>query len=160
MGLNAQQKKALATQQDDDMGDDEHEHHEPDGDEGPDAEFSDHDGDEENPDAGEDKPTDQEIADHIADGIDKGMVTPKIEALMAAHDPESGVPEWVADEPIWNRALNAVQPNGDGKDEYDDPWLVVGGLYRMLGGELKPNTEIPEMDEGAPDDDGEDGDED
>lgn len=62
----------------------------------------------------------------------------KFDQLIADYDPErdGNPPAWVADEATWERAKEAVDPEGEGAD-YDEPWAVTSYVYRKLGGALK-----------------------
>jgi hypothetical protein len=42
-------------------------------------------------------------------------------------------PAWVADEPLWVRAREAVRPRWD---DYVQPWAVVVQTYKALGGRI------------------------
>lgn len=119
------------------------EHHEPDGDENADgSEPQDHDEDSESSE-GQDEfggKSDKDVSDFLADGIEQGIVSPAVKKAMDGYDPEQGKPEW-AEESLWNRAVNAVQPNGQGKDEHEDPWLVVASFYHFAGGSMPESGE-------------------
>lgn len=57
--------------------------------------------------------------------------------VMDGYDPEvdGNPPAWVGeeDEPVWERAKEAVDPEGAGA-HYSDPWAVVAHVYKKMGG--------------------------
>lgn len=54
------------------------------------------------------------------------------------YDPEEdgNPPQAIANEDIWERAKEAVDPEGKGA-KYDEPYAVVMSVYKKMGGKLK-----------------------
>lgn len=76
--------------------------------------------------------------DEIADKIEMGEGDEELTELMDGYDPEEdgNPPSWVADEDVWAKAKEQVDPEGEG-DKYDDPWAVVAHVYDKMGGTRK-----------------------
>jgi len=79
---------------------------------------------------------DQLLAQTVAEDVEAGEVDPELMQLMASFDPANNPPEWVADEDTWERAKEAVDPEGKGA-AYDNPWAVVAHTYKAMGGSTK-----------------------
>lgn len=71
------------------------------------------------------------------DRINGGKQDPELKKLMRDFDPEDNPPQWVVSEAIWERAKEAVDPEGEGSDKYDDPFAVVAHVYKRMGGKVK-----------------------
>jgi len=69
--------------------------------------------------------------------VNDGKHDGQLKKLMAGFDPEENPPAWVGDEAKWDRAKEAVDPEGDGEEKYDDPWAVVAHVYKRMGGKIK-----------------------
>lgn len=95
-------------------------HAEPDGDEEED-DLDDEEGDE----------TDEEIAARVGAQVKSGKVDQGLMDQMDGFDEGAGVPAFVEDEGLWDRAKAAVEPAWD---EYDKPYVVVAHVYKELGG--------------------------
>lgn len=87
----------------------------------------------------EDEGSDEELAARAAAQIAAGKGDEKLMEMMDGYDPETdgNPPEWVADEDIWDRAKEAVDPEGEGAGKYDEPWAVVAHVYDRMGGGRK-----------------------
>jgi hypothetical protein len=74
----------------------------------------------------------------IGSEVQEGRGEPEIMELTKGYDPEQhgNPPSWVEDEEIWEKAKEAVDPEGDGS-KYDQPWAVVAHVYSRMGGGLK-----------------------
>lgn len=86
----------------------------------------------------EDEESDYAIVDEVLAEMSDGKTDDELMGLIAGYDPETdgNPPAWVTDEALWERAKEAVDPEGEGA-EYDDPWAVVAHVYARLGGETK-----------------------
>jgi len=101
--------------------------------------------DEEEREAGEEKADRQEDAGEIdpaivseeGEKINDGKQDGQLRKLMRDFDPEDNPPEWVQDEAKWEKAKEAVDPEGDGGEKYDEPWAVVAHVYKRMGGKIK-----------------------
>jgi hypothetical protein len=80
---------------------------------------------------------DRKLAAQVGKRVQDGDVDDKLMDLMYDFDPEHNPPEWVASEATWERAKDAVDPEGDGGDKYDEPYAVVAHVYRSMGGKIK-----------------------
>jgi len=81
----------------------------------------------------------ESVAQEIADGKgDKRLM--KLAKKMLGEDgqPKQNPPQWVGkdDEPTWERAKEAVDPEGEGS-KYDEPWAVVVAVYEKMGGKIR-----------------------
>jgi hypothetical protein len=56
-------------------------------------------------------------------------------ALCDKYDPEAdgNPPSWAVQEGTWEKAKEAVDPEGKGVD-FDEPWAVVAHVYKAMGG--------------------------
>lgn len=106
-------------------------------------EEGDNPGDEDESDADEGEEGDEgegEEVDVAAIGseVQEGRGEPEIMELTEGYDPEQhgNPPSWVEDEEIWEKAKEAVDPEGEGS-KYDQPWAVVAHVYKKMGGGLK-----------------------
>jgi len=93
-------------------------------------------------DEDDDKPeaygkSDADIAREVGAKVQDGEVDAHLMKLMDDFDPKHNPPSWVADEDIWERAKEAVDPEGKGADEYDEPFAVVAHVYKQMGGGVK-----------------------
>ena len=88
--------------------------------------------DNEEADIGDDISTAHEVGQQVLNGD----VSDDIVTLMEGYE-EGETPDWVLDEDIWQRAVTAVDPDGDGGERYEDAWLVVAMTYIRLGGKSK-----------------------
>jgi len=85
---------------------------------------------------GGDLTDDEKMADEVAKAMKDGKRNKRLDKLMADFDPDDNPPVWVADEDTWERAKEAVDPEGRGGD-YDEPWAVVAYVYERMGGKVK-----------------------
>jgi hypothetical protein len=60
-----------------------------------------------------------------------------IEFIRKNYDPDNNPGSWVLDEDKWERAKEAVDPEGEGGDKYDEPYAVVAATYKRMGGRIK-----------------------
>lgn len=62
---------------------------------------------------------------------------PELLAKTTGYDPErdGNPPSWAVDESTWERAKDAVDPEGDGAT-YAEPWAVVAHVYKAMGGTI------------------------
>jgi hypothetical protein len=67
---------------------------------------------------------------------DKG-VDPETKKLLKDYDPDHNPASWVRDEAKWERAKEAVDPEGEGAEKYDEPYAVVVAVYKRMGGRIK-----------------------
>lgn len=113
--------------------------------------------------------SDAELVTRVGGLAQDGTADPAITALMQNFDSTEGCPEWAPNQDTWNHAVELVDPDGDGDQTWDDPWLVVALVYKELGGEVdsdetveqggKPHAEPDgDEDDGATDGVGEGGD--
>ena len=76
----------------------------------------------------------QEEGDRINDGRgDRNLA----EFIRKNYDSKHNPASWVQDEAKWERAKEAVDPEGDGADKYDEPYAVVAAVYKRMGGRIK-----------------------
>lgn len=81
----------------------------------------------------------EELVATVAARVASGRVDTQLKKLLNGYDPgEQPVPPWAEDD-LWEKAVQAVDPDGDGAN-YDDPYLVVGAVYKKLGGAVNPGT--------------------
>lgn len=84
-------------------------------------------------------PTDQELAEQVGKELEAGQTDQDIMDLMLTDfDPSDLPPVWAPMADIWERAMKAVDPEGEG-DKWTDPMAVVAHLYKKLGGEVDSN---------------------
>lgn len=83
----------------------------------------------------QDESADIAIANEVGLKVIDGDVDDDVVALMADYQ-EGDKPAWAVDGDIWERALVAVDPDGEGADSYDEPYLVVAHTYAALGGKI------------------------
>ncbi len=100
-----------------------------------------HDDDDERDDKSEDKDKtdDAKLSKFVkeeGDRVNGGKQDPQLKKLMRGFDPEDNPPAWVRDESKWERAKEAVDPEGDGADKYDEPYAVVAHVYKRMGGRI------------------------
>lgn len=69
--------------------------------------------------------------------VNSGKQDKKLRKLMKGFDPEENPPKWVAHKAKWERAKEAVDPEGEGADKYDEPYAVVAHVYKRMGGGIK-----------------------
>lgn len=74
----------------------------------------------------------EEEVERVADGEGDEELMEK----MADFNPEDNPPAWVDDEAIWEKAMKAVDPEGEGS-KYDQPFAVVAHVYKRMGGKIK-----------------------
>jgi len=89
-------------------------------------------------DEDEDEKDDADYVDEALSEIEETGGDEQILKLVAEYDPteEGNPPSWVEDEDVWERAKEAVDPDGEGAD-YGDVWAVVATVYKKMGGEFK-----------------------
>jgi hypothetical protein len=80
---------------------------------------------------------DKKLASQVGEKVQNGDVDDELLDLMHDYDPEHNPPSWVASEATWERAKDAVDPEGEGADKYDDPYGVVVHVYKSMGGKIK-----------------------
>lgn len=49
---------------------------------------------------------------------------------------------WVADEDLWEKAKEVVDPEGVGEEKYEDPWAVVVHVYQQMGGRIADGATV------------------
>ncbi len=101
--------------------------------------------------------SDAEIVQHCGAEVQSGKGDAQLEQLMASYDPTDGKPDWATDDALWQQSVEAVDPDGEGDSDWDDPWMVVAHVYKAIGGEVDaPEAEaVPEIEsdeEEAPED--------
>jgi hypothetical protein len=81
---------------------------------------------------------DEQVAKAAAQ-VAAGKLDKDVARQMEGYDPaeDGNPPAWVADEDIWEKAKEAVDPEGDGADKYDEPYAVVAQVYFNMGGTKK-----------------------
>jgi hypothetical protein len=64
---------------------------------------------------------------------------PEAEQLMHGYDPAThgNPPSWVADEATWEKAKQAVDPEGEGATTNENPWAATAAVYLRMGGAKK-----------------------
>ena len=101
----------------------------------------------------------REIAEQNAKNAIVEAVTPKIKNLIERQLLEQGEekndeedillgvvnelsegPEWASDDSVWKKAEKEVDPEGKGKEKYNDPWAVVADVYKKMGGKVKESV--------------------
>jgi hypothetical protein len=101
----------------------------------------DEDDDEERDDeSGEDEVDEAKIAKFVkeeGDRVGNGKQDKQLRKLMRNFDPEDNPPAWVTSEAKWERAKEAVDPEGEGAEKYDEPWAVTAHVYKRMGGGIK-----------------------
>ncbi len=88
----------------------------------------------------EDDTDDAEVSKFVKEEgqrVSDGKQDKQLRKLMRGFDPEDNPPAWVTSEAKWDRAKEAVDPEGDGAEEYDEPWAVVAHVYKRMGGGIK-----------------------
>jgi hypothetical protein len=143
MALDPKHKAAFASKKahaDDGDGDEEPEEKKSKGADEEDEEGEDKDG-EGDEEEGDGKPTDADLVKHVAGGIEKGISHPDVDQMMKDYDPSQGQPVWATDGEKWAKAVGAVDPGGEGADDYENPWLVTAGVYHMMGGKISMPAE-------------------
>ena len=118
----------------------EDENEEEDGEEDEEDESEDDDEDEDGDSGEDDADEDVKIARLVVEEgkrVNDGKEDGQLKRLMADFDPEENPPAWVRDEEKWDRARDAVDPDGEGGEKYDEPWAVVAHVYKRMGGKIK-----------------------
>lgn len=89
-------------------------------------------------DAGEEDEGEGIDVEAIAKQIEDGDGDEDLLELTDGYDPEEdgNPPQWVEDEDTWEKAKEAVDPEGEDAD-YDEPWAVVAHVYQRMGGKVK-----------------------
>lgn len=80
----------------------------------------------------------QTIKQRLEDGDDPDE---ELDELIAGYKDGDGIPEWVADEELWQQAVDLVDPEEDGVELFEEPWKAVAYVYKELGGEVLEDDE-------------------
>lgn len=75
----------------------------------------------------------EEEAKRVADGDGDEELMQKITGYDSEID--GNPPAWVEDESTWEKAKEAVDPEGEGA-KYDEPYAVVAHVYKRMGGAI------------------------
>jgi hypothetical protein len=103
-----------------------------------------HDEDEEDehhahPHDDEDDTDEADVAKYVkeeGDRVNDGKHDPQLKKLMRGFNPDKNPPSWVRNESKWDRAKEAVDPEGEGAEKYDEPYAVVAHVYKRMGGKI------------------------
>lgn len=101
---------------------------------------------------------DKHIVEEVVQEMKQGHHDEQLEGLMKNFDPEHGHPGWAADGDVWDRAMKAVDPDGEGS-HYDEPYSVVAHVYKKMGGAVENHSEHSDDDDHGHHDDDDDSEE-
>lgn len=76
------------------------------------------------------------LVDEVAKESEKNP-DPELMKHLENYDPvrDGNPPSWVTDEALWERAKEAVDPEGKGAS-YDEPYAVIAHVYKKMGGKV------------------------
>ena len=85
------------------------------------------------------------VAGSVDDLVDEAAMDreanpdPEIEQHLKGYDPvkHGNPPPFVENKPKWEKAKEAVDPEGKGAGKYDEPYAVATYVYKKMGGKLK-----------------------
>lgn len=85
-----------------------------------------------------DGPTDEEVAERVGEMVEDGIYNPRLLDHAVDLADMSTLTAAMPEGDILMRAMNAVDPAGEGAEMFTDPVLVLLQVYQLLGGELGP----------------------
>lgn len=77
----------------------------------------------------------EDVLEDCVSRLENGDLDEQVDDALADFDPdEHDYPRMVKDHDLWDEAEEAVDPEQDGEQKYDDPWLLTGLVYKAMGG--------------------------